>query len=547
MKYLLASVVALAAMAQTPPSEPATGSLSGVVKEATTRVPLEGVRVFVEGASGESSATTGPQGEFAFHKLEPGRHWVSVYDKSAAAAGGAYVLLNPGQDLTGVEIYIVKAAGSISGRVLDEDRQPVSGAAVVLLETAFEFGQTAYRPNLTTQTDGNGEYRLKPVPSKRGFMILAKKPVKLIDPAEPMPADPEKRQRIAIPVFYPGSADIQGGQPVTLGASEDRRGVDIQMTSAPAYCIDGAVRESRDAAAPELTIEEQLPLAFRSSFTPVTATVSEGKFRACGVHPGEYRLKVVATDAAGRRRASAFADVAIIDRDAQDVQLLPSSAVTLSGEAAWESAPRGKAAEARIRIGLTKFWNGRHADEAESSYQITSAVSYGDRVRVPGPFTLEGIPVDDYALDLSDLPGGCYVQDATLGEASVLHQPLRLTQAAEGRLHIALACDGGSLTARVTDRDGNPVSNVRLYVMPEEAGSAAALQDVLRQAEVENGWSAIVKPLPPGKYLVVACDLELDGTAEPVLKLWRQRSKAKAVAIGPGETTQVTLEIGDLD
>jgi hypothetical protein len=117
-----------------------------------------------------------------------------------------------------------------------------------------------------------------------------------------------------------------------------------------------------------------------------------------------------------------------------------------------------------------------------------------------------------------------------------------LTQTAEGRLHIALACDGGSLTARVTDRHGNPVSHVNLYVMPQEAGSAAALHDVLRHAEVEKGWSGVVTPLPPGKYLVLACDLETDGTADPILKLWRARSKATEVEIGPGQTAQVTLE-----
>jgi hypothetical protein len=530
-------------MAQTPPAEPPTCSLSGVVKEATTHVPLEGVRVWV----GQPGDTTGPQGQFAFQKLEPGRHWVSVYDKSRAASGGVYVLLNPGQELTGVEIYI-KVGGSISGKVLDEDRQPVSSAAVVLLEPIFEFGQTAYRPNLTAQTDRNGDYRLEPVPSARGFLILAKKPVKPIDPTDSMRADPEKRLRLPIPGFYPGSPDIQGGQAVTLGSAEDRRGVDIQMTSAPSYCIDGAVRTSGGAAAQEVTITERLPLVFRSSLTPVTAAMSEGKFRACGFHPGEYRLAAANKEGSRSERWSAFAQVVITDRDAQDVQLLPSPAVTLSGETVWESEPRGKAAEARIRIGLTKSWYDRHADEAESSYQILAGVIYGDHVRVPGPFTLESMPVEDYTLDVRELPEGCYVKDAAFAGASVLHQPLRLTQAAgDGRLHIALACDSGSLTARVTDRDGNPVSHVTLYVMPEEAGSAAALHDVLRQAEVENGWSGIVRPLAPGKYLVLACDLELDGTAEPILKLWRQRSKATEVELGPGGTAQVTVEIGEFD
>jgi hypothetical protein len=68
---------------------------------------------------------------------------------------------------------------------------------------------------------------------------------------------------------------------------------------------------------------------------------------------------------------------------------------------------------------------------------------------------------------------------------------------------------------------------------------------VLKQADVENGWSEAVKPLPPGKYLALACDLEMDGTAEPVLKLWRARSKATEVEIGAGATVQLTLQIAD--
>jgi len=543
VKFTFASLVALAALAQTPPSDPATCSLSGVVKEAATHVPLEGVRVW----AGQSDATTGPQGQFIFQKLEPGRHWVSVQDRSRAASGGVYVLLNPGQELTGVEIFI-KAGGSISGRVFDEDRQPVAGAVVVLLKATFEFGQAAYSPTLSAHTDQNGEYRLKPVPAERGFLILARKPVKPINPTEEIPAEPEKRARLPIPAFYPGSPDIQGAQPVTLVSAEDRRGVDIQTMSAPSYCIDGEVRDRGGKAAPEVTITEQLPLVFGSSLTPVTATVAEGKFRACGFHPGEYRLVAANTEGSRSQRWSAYAQVVIADRDAQDVQLLPSSAVTLSGETAWDSAPTGKAGETRIRIGLTKFWRGRHADEEESSGVFMAGVSYGDRVRVPGPFTLETVPADDYMLEASEIPNGCYVKDATFAGASILHQPLRLTRAAgEGRLHIALACDAGSLTARVTDRDGNAVSHVNLYVMAEDAGSAAALHDELRQADVENGWSGVVKPLPPGKYLVLACDLGLDGTAEPILKLWRQRSKAKEIEIGPGEAAKVTLEVGDIE
>ncbi len=502
MKCFCAWIMGFLAVAagQTVPNEPATASVRGVVKESSTHAPLDGARVYAAAAKGEESDTTGPQGQFAISNLQAGRNWISVYDKRRAASGGAYVLLRPGQDLAGVEIFI-KAGGSIAGTVVDEDRKPVSGAAVVVLESAFEFGRAAYRPVLTAQTDGNGEYRLAPVPSGRRVLILAKK---AIQPAkhETLPADREKRPRLLVPTFYPGSKEIEGGQPVVLGPSEDRPHTDIEMRSSPSYCIAGTVRISGDAVQ-LLTISERFPLEFQSSMTPVKVPVSHGKFGACGFHPGDYKLNAVGNEksdvpVSGIRRLQmdAFAQVTVNSQDLDDVQLVPSLAVTVPGELLWDPPPPAQAAEQRIRIAFAKFWTNRHADEEESSGLSMTGMSYGDRFPVPGPFAMEGLPVDDYKLQVSGLPEGCYVKEATYAGVDVTHQPVRLTDTAGGRLRVVLACDGGSLTARVTDRDGNPVPHVTLFVVPQSAGSAAELQDLLQQAEVENGWSGSVRPVP---------------------------------------------------
>jgi len=544
MKYLVLSILALAAMAQAPSPEPPTGSIGGLVKDATTHAPLSGVVV----NGGRQSATTGPQGQFVLQKIEAGRQWVSAHDESRAASGGISVLLNPGQDATGIEISI-KLGGSISGQVLDEDRHPVAGAAVVLLESRFEFGQPAYAPSLTARTDRDGVYRLAPVPAERAFRIMTNKPVKLLDAAAPLPADPEKRPRLPMPAWYPNSSDVYGAEAVALNPSEDRQDVNIRMALAPAYCIDGSVTAPGGTAIPSVSIAGQLPLSSGWSLTPVTAqTAADGKFHACGFPPGEYQLTAGSDAEARSQRVYAFGQAAIATRDLEDVQLAARPGIAIAGETVWDPPPRDRASEARISIGLKKWWNSvKHADEEQPRSSFGGILEFGGRIQVPGPFTLERLPIDDYGLDVRSLPEGCYVKDATYGGASVLHEPMRLTRSADGRLHLALACDGGSLTARVTDRDGNPVSNAHLYVMPEETASAAALPDVLRQQDIEKGWSAAVAPLPPGKYLVLACGVETDGTAEPILKLWQARSKAKDVSIAPGETAQITLEISDID
>jgi hypothetical protein len=521
VKYLFAPLLALAAMAQAP-LEPPACALRGVVREATTHVPLDGVRVW----AGASSTTTGLQGQFAFQNLDPGRHWISVEDASRAASGGAFVLLNAGQAVTGMEIYI-KTGGAISGTVLDENRHPISGALVVLLETVFESGQTAYRPKLTESTDANGDYKLQPVPSGRGFLLLA---------APPAPSGSEIPREFPALVFYPGSPDVQAAQSVAIGAGEDRRGMDFQLASEPAFCIGGVTRAS------EAAIHRQLDPVFTSSAAPVKAAVSKGHFRACGFNAGLYRVVATGADIFRNRRWSDSAEVSVTDHNVLDVQVSPASAAAIAGETAWETPRQDGAPDTRILVGL-KNLREKHAEETQVG-PFRSGRDYGVRARVPGQFALDGLTGDDYALDIRDIPEGCYVKEATFGGVGVLHRIMRLT-AADGRLRIVLACDAGSVIARVTDRDGNAVSHVSLYVMPEDANSPAALSEVLQRAEVENGWSGIVTPLPPGKYRVLACDLELDGTAGPLIQLWRARAKAREVEIGPGETAQVILEIED--
>src|SRR5208283_5336422 len=111
---LVAALTAAAARAQTLPAEPPQGSLAGVVRNAVTCAPLEGVRVQ---AGGSDSVTTNSLGQFAISEVEPGRQWVAASDERRAASGGVYVLVNSKREASGVEIFL-KLGGAISGKLL---------------------------------------------------------------------------------------------------------------------------------------------------------------------------------------------------------------------------------------------------------------------------------------------------------------------------------------------------------------------------------------------------------------------------------------------
>jgi hypothetical protein len=541
---LVAALAAAAALAQAPPADPPPGSIAGVVRNAVTRAPLEGVRVQ---AGGADSVTTNSLGQFAISEVEPGRQWVSASDDRRAASGGVYVLVSSKREASGVEIFL-KLGGAISGKLLDENGNPVSGASILLLEPRFEFGELVYSARLTVSTGKDGAYRLEPVPAEQGFLILARNPLTALRPADEIAADPRRRPRVPVPTYYPSSRLGREAETVRLAPGEMRQDAGIRMGSAPPYCIGGKLDAPEDAALSAVMIDEARSLALGVKFKPATAmTAAEGRFRACGIPPGEYQLSAV--DASGQHApfVYAFAPVSIVDRDLHDVRLEARAPAPIPGAVSWEPPPRDKSADPRALVMLIRYIaDGNYADDPKSPSPQAVMVGMGDRVQVPGPFKLDGVPPDDYRLDVSDLPPGCYVKEASYGGADVRSGIVRLTKV-EGPLRLGLACDGGFLTARVSDRDGNPVSQAHLCLMPADAASEAALSKDIQCADVDKGWSSITQPLAPGKYLAIASEVNFDGAAQPLIKLWRARSKAKPVEIGPNATVQLTLELVEVN
>ena len=540
MEYLRLAVLLVTPVALLA-EEPLTATVAGVVKDAASRLPLEGVTVWV----GQARATTDELGQFRVTAVEPGSHWISAHDDRRAAAGGTWVQVNSGEVLDTVTIHL-KTGGSIAGRILDDHDEPVAGAAVLLLGRRFEGGEIAFEPIETVTTNQHGEYRFERVPSERGHLILAKYRFRVVNAATGSVADPEKRPRVLVPTFYPGTEDTQSAESIVLSSGESRVRMDIRMTKARAYCIDGTVDTAGRPPVTTLTVSEQMPLAGTwkqaAATTPVLPT---GAFSACGLHPGDYRLAAASEDESQRFFASA--EIAITSSDVHNVKLPVRPRMKIHGEALWDPPLNNKEA-VKVRIGFRRESSRRAADEegSDAGGGVRGVMSLGGLVSVPGEFDVGPADMGDYGFDVSDVPNGCYVKEATFAGANILGGTVRVARSDGGRLRLVLGCDGGSVSARVTDREGHAVSDATLYVMPAE-GSPAELARSVRVEQVTGGWSGVVGSLRPGRYLALASSLQLDGTAEAVLKLWNRRSQATEVTVTPGGAAQLSVTVDEAE
>ena len=104
-----------------------------------------------------------------------------------------------------------------------------------------------------------------------------------------------------------------------------------------------------------------------------------------------------------------------------------------------------------------------------------------------------------------------------------------------------MARDGGYVSAKVADKDGNPVPDSYVLIMPSSVTSESALASNLISGQTDQNGVYSSDMLAPGKYLVLASSAAVDSTPDSIGKLLRSRSHAQEVEIAANGTAQITL------
>src|SRR6476660_6447629 len=150
-------------------------SIEGQVMNSLTGEPVRKAHISLQAMGSPNSrganpstyaAVTDAGGRFTMQDIEPGTYFMGAerngfIDAQSGRSGQARpaLTLNPGQHISDVAFRLVPH-GVITGRVLDEDGEPVQGVQVNVLRYRFFRGKRQLVPSGGSGTDDLGDYRI---------------------------------------------------------------------------------------------------------------------------------------------------------------------------------------------------------------------------------------------------------------------------------------------------------------------------------------------------------------------------------------------------
>ena len=416
-----------------------TASLDGVV-EGSDQKPIARARVVLRSQEHQESRAllTDAHGAFSFRRLPPGQYTVFVartgYTLPYASGGpvrGMAVQLKERETRTGVRIPLQRA-GTVVGRVLDEDGTPLAGAeieAVSLRSAEVEERVGAAR------SDDRGDFRLGALPPGQ-YLVLARDLAftSIVDESGPLRYSP---------TYFPGVLSSSEAQPVTIAEGEESRRIEFRVRIVRAARLSGAIvppeRERfLNGAALLVPREATSPAPLPSGdvdFLP------DGRFAFRNVPAGKYHIRVRAETNARQPMLFGSYAVDVDQRDIAGISVVLAPGPIVEGRVEWQAAPSRSAPIAkglRVRAPL--------ADGSSLGDSLT-----GD-VHADGSFRIRGVMPGSHFIVLEGLSDAWTVTAVLFRGKNFLNRPVDIPSGGriQGLRVIVAATSGASPGVSVT-------------------------------------------------------------------------------------------------
>lgn len=511
---LIALPLAAFSQAPVPPNkpegpDPSLCAVTGRVVTAAEGSPVKAARVMLvpEHQTPDTQiygASSDNDGRFLLKDVLPGRYqffatrggFVSQQYQSQGTEGGAVLGLKPGQKISDV-LFRLTVAAVISGRVNNEDGEPMSNLQIVALrrpneedeeESLFNSHKHDPVPVASARTDDRGQYRIFGLKPGEYYIRASDS----FDPGStgiPVSEDFWAVQSLGseyAPVYYPGVARASQGELLKVKPGDEVQ-ADFSMLRIKTVEVAGRVI-SPDGPAKRAWVSLEPSEGYEFGFGHQDTTNEKGNFRLKGVPPGSYVIVAYQrSEGEDVYEAHARQKVEIGNENIESLTIVVGVGSTFQGRVL--TAGGGAVTMDRIRVELIPT--------EEEGY-----LGGGGRVKKDGTFQITSVEDGDYGINVWGLEHDWFVRSARLGSSDLLEKGLQVEKgAAGGRLEIVVSSASAQLEGSVTDGD-HAVIGARVRITPEPETHYNRFRSQNTRTDQTGRFS--ITGIAPGKYRVLA-------------------------------------------
>jgi len=482
---------------------------------------------------------TDAEGRFKVSGIRPGRFRMDVerdgflpksYGEHDSGDSQSILSLGPGQKIEDLRFHLQKAA-VISGRVVDENGDPVREVTVSPLRRTTHRRKSTTSETGTAITNDLGEYRLfdlypgvymvRASAKSRGGRTFGKVFV--------------GRSTIEsvggyVSTYYPSVADVSRASTVEVKAGDEVPNVDIVLIRQKSYRITGRVINAAvEHTSPESQVDvSMLPNGVESypwgDIREAQVDQKTGGFEVDDVLPGSYTLASSYQDRDGIFVGSTRVDV--VNGDVTAVRVVITRGADLHGRVLKE----GKISqEAPVGVRL------------QPRDQNTLGGFKLAKTKPDGTFLIEGVPDGDF--DVSAEPadcGACFVKSATVDGVDIIDDGITVSSgSAPSLIQLVISDSSGSIDGTVKNAGGSPVPGATVGLARDHPHPNQ--DNAVRSAYADQLGYFSVSGVVPGSYHAFAWgDVDYDDCHDAD---FRKPFLPKATAFSIGESEKKTLQI----
>ena len=516
----------------------ATCTVSGTVVRKLDGAPLKGATVWL--GSDEShertiATTTAADGHFELRNVPAGHYTLSVhrngyvdaqYGQKKPNGPGSTLTLRPGQKLVDL-VFKLGRTGVITGRISDEDGEPMQGIRVNAVREVYINGKMRLQSADARESNDLGEFRLFGLSPGR-YLISAEPETwnRVVGDREFSGADKSGGEKGYAKLYYPGVTDSGKASAITIKEGDEIASIDILMKQVTVYRVRGKVVNllpkpsgRRWSQVNVLRINQG---AGWESIGAASVGDADGSFEIREIPPGNYTIRVMSRSDDGRMLVTQR-DITVGNADVEGLTLTIGEGVNIPGRVTWDGTPR---------LERQGFVIAAISTENEPFPSTRAEVDDNNQ------FMLKNVYDGEFRLDAWGISKDCYIKEVRYSDSIVPDATIRVAKGLVGPLEITLSSRGAHVQGTVLNEDTLPAVGAWAVAIPDKKTRRASYS-----ANTDQYGHFEVRGLPPGKYKLFSWAGLQQGAWEDPEFLKEYEAKATVIEVNEGGTNTVELKL----